>query len=76
MFVLLDVFQKKITCSIKESGVESLVEALVENTTVIAVNVADSDGSLLAKPTDASVTRTPSNRSTADAKDVLLKVLM
>ena len=55
---------------------ESLVEALVENTTVIAVNVADSDGSLLAKPTDASVTRTPSNRSTADAKDVLLKVLM
>jgi len=57
----------------KEGGVESLVEALVENTTVIAVNVADSDGSLLAKPTDASVTRTPSNRSTADAKDVLLK---
>ena len=48
----------------------------MENTTVIAVNVADSDGGLLAKPADASVTRTPSNRSTADAKDVLLKVPM
>ena len=55
------------------------MEALAENTTVIAVNTASllgvaveqSGGDQLAKP---SVTRTPSNRSANDTKDVLVKV--
>ena len=56
------------------------MEALAENTTVIAVNTASllgvaveqSGGDQLAKP---SVTRTPSNRSANDTKDVLVKVV-
>jgi len=55
-------------------GDEEGVENLAENTTVIAVNIAsligpESDGKLL--KSDASVLRTPSSRSTNEAKDLI-----